>query len=121
MTFLEKLNKYRDNFSYTSYRFNKISNFLTFEQYVDEQVKKYAESLINQPTLNCIYDRCDKKISLDELNKLKKENVYDPLKIKTKDNRYWSVPPASYDSWLEVNNFNCEDIVSVELNQRGYL
>lgn len=121
MTFLEKLKQFESGLSVTTYRFDKISNFITFEEYVDKKVKEYAKSLSEQPTLHDIYERDNKDVSWDEVLKLSKENCHDSIKIKTDDNRHWGVPAYSIDRWMNDNNFTKNNVMSMKLSQRGWL
>ena len=45
--FLKNISNYESGISYTIYRFDKISNFLTFSQYKEKKVREYAQLLIN--------------------------------------------------------------------------
>lgn len=121
MTFVEKLEKYQLKISLNSYRFDKLSNFISYDEYVEVKVKKYAESLINQPLSNLIYESENKNITRTEIEILTKENCYDCISIKTRDNRTWSVPPHAFENWMKENNYKTSDLKKVQLEARGWL
>ena len=121
MTFLERLEIFKNKFSYNQYRFDKASNFVSFEQWVDEKVKRYAESLIKQPTLNAIYEREDKNVTLKEIGLLSAENCYDSVKVVTKDGKHWGLPPHRFQGWKVENKYSIEDITEMKLENRGWL
>ena len=80
---------YSDSITGNDYRFSKKSNFISFKEFRDELVKAYAKSLINQPTIHNIYERDDKKVTFDEIERLADENVHETVKFETRDGKHW--------------------------------
>ena len=79
------------------------------------------ESLVLQPVLNSIFERDCKNITFKEMSTLENEKCYESVDIKTIDGKSWGVPPTSFKSWLSINNYTESDIISMELNIKGWL
>ena len=117
MSFLEKLNKFKASISYTTYRFNKASNCISFNEYVDGKVKSYARNLLQYPFTYEVLEQDDTSISIEDLSLLIEEDcAHVTISWITKDGKHWGgCCPAQFLGILKRDNYSINDVVSMKL------